>query len=318
MWLFSLFGMKGDLQLGLSELNKISSKSAYHLEVQYFKALILINIQNKKKASLDLLEKLLKNNVDNLILNYLMSTTLMKFGESEQALSKLSKLQYHSKNYLFLNTINYKLGEIYLQKQNYQIARNYYALFLNNYQGKDLIKDAWFKVFLTYWLSGDKNMSDVHFTKAKNSGRTFSSADKNANGILNQGSYPNSKLMRLRLATDGGYFLIAQGIADNLTENSFESKKDKTEYYYRKGRLLHKTKKYDEAIFYYLNTIKKSGSEHWYFAPNACLQTGYIYENNKEIEKAKFYFEKVISYKKHKYKSSIDREAKAALDELGN
>jgi hypothetical protein len=33
--------------------------------------------------------------------------------------------------------------------------------------------------------------------------------------------------------------------------------------------------------------------------------------------KAKIYFEKAISYKKHEYKNSVDNKAKAALNEMG-
>ncbi len=315
-WLFNVFGMKGDLQLGLSEINRIDNKSPYHLETLLITILAQINILNKEKESLESLELLLADNADNLILNYMHSNTLIKYAQSEKALPRLSKLQYHSKEYLYLDNINYKLGEIHLQKQDYRNARNYYALFLNSYRGEDLIKDAWFKIFLTYWLSGDETMAEIHFKKAKNTGRSFADADKNAKSLLEQDNYPNKKLMQLRLATDGGYYQIASDISKLLSENNFESKKDKTEYYYRLARLQHKSGSQDDAIFNYLNTIKKAGKENWYFAPNACLQTGYLYLQKKDKVKAKFYFEKTLSYKKHKYKSGIDRKAKAAIDGL--
>ena len=315
-WLFNIMGMKGDIHLGVSKLESIQSSSPYYLEAQLIKILAFINILNKEKEALNILDELLKTNVDNLLLNYIQASALIKYGHSELALNKLSKLQYHSTDYLFLPMINYRLGEIHLQKQDFRVARNYFALFLNNYNGKDFIKAAWFKIFLSYWLSNDENMAKVHFKKAKESGRSFADPDKNARGLLNEDYYPNRRLMKLRLATDGGYFNNAKGISNLITEADFESKKEKTEYFYRIGRLNHKSGELDEAVFYYLNTIKKSGNEKWYFAPNACLQTGYIYTEKNDLEKAEFYFKKALNYKKHKYKESIDRKAKAALSVL--
>ena len=317
-WLFNLLGMKGDIHQGLAKLENISNKSPYYLEAQLIKLLAFINILNKEDQALDLLQLLLKKNVDNLLLNYIEASTLIKFGQSELALEKLNKLQYHGTDYLFLPIIHYRIGEIYLQKQDYKTARSYFALFLNNYKGKDFIKAAWFNIFLSYWLTGDENMSTLHYKKAQESGRAFADSDKNANGILNEENYPNQKLMKMRLATDGGYFNIASNLTNLLTEADFETKKDKSEYYYRIGRSKHKNENLDEAVFYYLNTIKKSGNEKWYFAPNACLLTGYIYKEKQDIEKAEFYFNKALSYKKHKYKDGIDRKAKAALLELKN
>lgn len=315
-WVFSLFGIKADLQLGLSELEKINADSPYYLEAQLIKLLAFVNILNKRNESLQLIQELLKTHTDNLLLNYLHSSTLIKYGKSKESLTLLTKLQFPSKEYLFIDYINYKLGEIYLQKQDYRIARNHYALFLNNYRGKDLIKDSWFKIFLTYWLTDNESMASVHFKKAQSSGRSFSDPDRNARGILNEEFYPNKRLMQLRLATDGGYFELATGIANTISEKYFESKKDKTEYFYRLGRLNHKSGNLEDAIYYYLNTIKKSANERWYFAPNACLQTGYIYKQRQQFDKAEYYFNKSLSYKKHKYKSSIDRKAEAALTEL--
>jgi len=70
------------------------------------------------------------------------------------------------------------------------------------------------------------------------------------------------------------------------------------------------------AKIYYEETIKLSRENPWYFAPNAALQLGYIYRDQKDFEKAKKYFELAMSYRKHEYKSSIDTKSRAALDQL--
>jgi TolA-binding protein len=83
-----------------------------------------------------------------------------------------------------------------------------------------------------------------------------------------------------------------------------------------RARLYHKVNNLADAKLYYGKTIELNGSSNWYFAPNACLQLGYIMiqENNKAA--AEEYFERALSYKKHEYKNSIDTKAKTAIAQL--
>ncbi len=83
-----------------------------------------------------------------------------------------------------------------------------------------------------------------------------------------------------------------------------------------KARLAHKMGDLEQARLLYIKTIEKAESNHWYFAPNSCLQLGYIYLKLNETEKAKFFFKKTTEYKRHEYKNSIDNKAKIALKSL--
>ncbi len=101
-----------------------------------------------------------------------------------------------------------------------------------------------------------------------------------------------------------------------LPRSDLSSLRDKVEFHYRKARLEHNTGKLDAAKKYYQQVIEINGPSPWYFAPNACLQTGYILmqENNKAA--AEEYFKMALSYKKHEYKNSIDTKARSALSQL--
>src|SRR5690606_41799738 len=68
-----------------------------------------------------------------------------------------------------------------------------------------------------------------------------------------------------------------------------------------------------EARRYYDDTIRACGDEPWYFAPNACLQMGYISLEAGDTTRAKDYFIKARKYPRHEYKNSIDSKAKSAL-----
>ena len=74
----------------------------------------------------------------------------------------------------------------------------------------------------------------------------------------------------------------------------------------------------EESIDNYLKTIEINGDAEYYFAPNAALQLGYIYQEKENYVNAEKYFRKALSYPSHEYKNSIDHKAKAALASLKN
>ena len=315
-WVMNILGMRSDLGLGWEELNKINDQSQFYFETEVIRSLVSVNIFSDNEGALNRLQKLLGKNKDNLLANYIYNFVLIKESRSEDAISNLKRLLYLSSDYLFIDHIYYLLAEVNMQKANYELARLYYSKFLNHFKGKNYIKDAWYKVFLSFWIQQDISMAKVHHEKALSSGRVFVDADRNAHGVLNQDDYPSRIIMKIRLATDGGYFQLAEQMAHGLTDEDFSGKKDKTEFNYRLARLKHKQQQSDEAIYYYLNAIKKAGKQNWYFAPNSCLNLGYIYKKQNDLVKARHYFNKALSYKKHKYKAGIDARAKAALELL--
>ena len=315
-WLLKFFGVRANSIRGWEELNRINLDSPYWIETGMIKSLIALNIINQEDRTKEILTELIKYQKDNLIINYLYHSALIKYSRSESSLEGLKKLIFAGNSYHPINHIYYKIGEIYLQKQQYAMARFYYAKFLNLHRGRNFIKDTWFKIFLTFYLEGNDKMAEIHWSKADKSGRTVIAADRNAGDLLDQDDYPNKALIKARLATDGGYYLLASQALNDIKQGSLSTKKEEAEYFYRYGRLYDKEEKKDDAIFYYLNTIKKAGKENWYYAPNASLYIGYIYENLEDYEKAKYFYEKASSYKKHKYKAGIDNKSYAALELL--
>lgn len=134
--------------------------------------------------------------------------------------------------------------------------------------------------------------------------------------FLNDGPFPNEKILRARIYTDGGYFKEAKTIIHSITPADLKTDKQRTEYYYRKARLAHKTNDINSAKLFYQQTIDMSKENPWYFGANSALQLGYIYQAAGDMKSARTYFEKALAYKKHEYKNSIDSKAKSALETL--
>ncbi|NJN41689.1 MAG: hypothetical protein HC811_05080 [Flammeovirgaceae bacterium] len=82
-------------------------------------------------------------------------------------------------------------------------------------------------------------------------------------------------------------------------------KENRTEYYYRKARLAHKTSEIEAAKLFYQQTIDIALDNPWYFAPNSALQLGYIAEEQNNSAQAKVYFEKALSYKNTNTKTAL-------------
>ena len=163
---------------------------------------------------------------------------------------------------------------------------------------------------------GDLPSARKNFDIAKTAGKTIADPDKYAAAMLTDDAFPNYKILKVRFYTDGGYYKEAKEILKTITPSDLTSPKDATEFYYRKGRLAHKTQDFNSAKSFYLETIDKTGNEPWYFAPNAALQLGYISQSQGDFASARKYFRKALSYKRYEYKNGIDSKAKSALEQL--
>lgn len=316
-WLLGLLGMQGSVPRGLSSLEALrNTDDALAFEANLLYSLIHGFILQKPEEGFSEIRKVIDQKPDNRLALFLGASLAMKNSKSEEALALLTKLD-STKTGLPLYYADYLKGEIYLHKGQYLNALSSYRWFVNNYSGQNYIKDAYYKMALCYWLNGNTNDAYSLFKEAKSKGRESAEADKSAARSLSEKKLPHVLLSKVRYATDGGYYDEARVLLSEISEKDLPEKKDQVEFYYRKGRLEHKAGNLEAAKLFYRQTIDMSGNENWYFAPNACLQLGYILESEKNIREAKNFFQKALTYKKHEYKNSIDSKAKSAIGRLG-
>jgi tetratricopeptide (TPR) repeat protein len=308
--------MEGSVDIGLTELNQVQEQSE-SLKLESSLLLYLIQgyiLQETDKAMQGLTENL-THFPSNRLLLFFGASLAIKNSQSENALSLLQKLDEHKSGLPFTYS-DYQFGEVYLHKGDYTNAIKHYQKFLNQYRGLNYVKDAHYKIGVCFWLNGNLTEANSWFEKARQEGKEATEADKYAARSLAESSLPNIKLSKIRYATDGGYYDEAKKLALTVQDDDLKSAKEKIEFIYRQARLYDKSGATQEAITFYTKTIAQQGEANWYFAPNACLQLGYIFLNQKKIKDARSYFEKALSYKKHEYKNSIDSKAKSALAQL--
>ncbi|MFZ6011298.1 MAG: hypothetical protein ACOYXT_13200 [Bacteroidota bacterium] len=315
-WVLGLLGMQGAIQVGLSDFESVRhSSSPVNFEADLLYALVQGFIFQNTDSAVVELKKLQAARPNNRLALFLGASLAIKNSQSEDALKMLTTLE-SSHSGLPLYYADYLRGEVYLHKADYLNAISAYRWFIGHYKGQNYIKDATYKIGLCYWLNG--NVNDAHdvFEDARNKGKEASEADKHAARSMAEAELPNVKLSKTRFFTDGGYYAEAQQQLESISPADIPTKRDQVEFYYRKARLAHKTSQLPAAKMFYQQTIDMAGEEHWYFAPNACLQMGYILLAEKDHGNAENYFEKALRYKRHEYKNSIDSKAKSALAQM--
>jgi tetratricopeptide (TPR) repeat protein len=315
-WLLGLLGMQGSIVRGLADLEAVqNANDSFSFEAELLISLIQGFVFQKPEDALLGLKNILDQRPDNRLALFISSALAIKNSQSEMALAQLSTLDT-ARNGMPLYYADYLKGEVFLHKAEYLNALSAYRSFINHYNGQNYIKDAYYKMGLCYWLNGNVNDALSLFKEARTQGKEASEADKSAARSLADKQLPNLILSKARFATDGGYYSQARTILVSITDKDLPARRDQVEYYYRKARLEHKSGNADAAKLFYRQTIDMAGDENWYFAPNACLQLGYIFEQERHTGEAENFFRKALTYKKHEYKNSIESKAKSALGRL--
>jgi tetratricopeptide (TPR) repeat protein len=313
-WFISLLGMKGSVTVGQKQLDDLRNSSVSlnkEASIIYYAVKGLIN-QQIDEASKGL-ANILKTDPDNRLVMFLAINMQMKNSQSEDAYKLVQHLDAINQG-LTLPYIEYLRGEILLQKNQYDAAIAAYQKFIRIYKADSFKKDATLKIALSYFLASKQSEARAFWTKASQTGKVKYDPDISAQALLNDGPFPNEKILRARFYTDGGYFKEAKAMIQSITPADLKTPKQQVEYYYRKARLAHKTHDIGAAKLFYQQTIDMTKDNPWYFGANSALQMGYIYQASGDTKTARAYFEKALSYKKHEYKNSIDSKAKSALE----
>ncbi|HTF80382.1 MAG TPA: tetratricopeptide repeat protein [Cytophagales bacterium] len=314
-WATSAVGMKGSVAQGLHELETcIKDQNTFSFEAEIYLLLIKTYILKKQQDAIPLLDKLYNKHPDNLALCMVLGSTLLHNQQSERAYLVLQN-RPNSREYCPVPLIWKMLGDCHFFALHYKLASEQYHTFLKNHKGENHIKDVNYKLFLIEWLElGTQNAEYIKTVKTK--GKAIFEADKHAVKYINDIQNQHLQLTKARVLFDGGYWNEADKILEGCPLSEFHKKTHLQEYYYRRGRVYFSLGRINEAIEAYKKSINLHDVKYnTYFAPNACLQLGYIYLDRYDKVNAKKYFQKAINdYSSHEYETSIENKSKAALE----
>ena len=326
-WLTKIIGLKGSVNQGINELYTLLIKSSTEKEYEYLKTecifyltFIELNIQSNKLGALKLSKYMESSEYSDLIksnplLSYAGASIALKTASNDKAINILTSRPTGSEYYPFYY-LDYLTGKAKLNKLDNDSYKYFYS-FILNFKGQNYIKSAYQKLAWYYLINNNIDKYNEKMYYVLNLGNTFVDEDSQALAEAKSKIVPNITLLKARLLCDGGYFQKALNILSEKKPSEFcITQKDFLEYSYRMGRIYDEWGMPNKAIPFYELTIKNGSSSIYYFAANSSLHLGYIYENNGNKEKAKYYYDLCSTMKNTEYKNSINQKAKAGLNRL--
>ncbi|WP_139921594.1 DUF3808 domain-containing protein [Hymenobacter sp. DG01] len=315
-WFLKLLGLPGSVEAGLHNLRLAATQpNDFQLEARLILALLEETYYKQPEAALTLIQTLHRQQPDNLLLSYLLVSQHKKQHHTEVALAAY-RVRPTGPAYLPLPYLHHMAADLLLYQGQYAASARANQIFLAEYQGQHYRKDAYFKLYLAAWLSGDATSAGQYRRRIGAGGRTVLEEDTYAQRFFEDKQPLHKLLTRARLQIDGGYYREALTTLSGFHATSATPLRDRLEEPYRLARAWHLVGRPDSARLFYARTIALAGNAPYYFAPQSALQLGYLYQLEGQKNTAKTYFQKALSYPKHEYKNSTDTKAKLALKEL--
>lgn len=317
-WILNLISMEGSVIQGQNELkesyNECQVNHKYSFlsdEILFYMGMVGLNLNPDPEFAGYLISRINKTDNTNLILSYLAINAMMKTGKNNEALNMFSSINKHIKYYPFYY-LDYLHGDCFIRKLETENARKYYLTFLQNFNGQNYIKDAYQKLAWISLIEGDTSAYRIAMRKVLTIGTTNIDADKSAKKAANMEILPNVDLLKCRLLFDGGYYNKARDILLKLIDSEL-SHSHLVEKNYRMGRISHQVSNYTDAKIYYGTTIETGSLLPEYFAANAALKLGNIYEMENDPIRAAHYYNICLNLDFDEYRNSIRGKAKQGL-----
>ena len=320
-WMLKIISMKGSVEQGKAEIYRAldnttkNSPNAYlHNEALFYLGFIELNLSPNRKAMDRLMIYLNQTDNRNLLMDFLKTDIHIRYGQNDLALKLLKSLP-QSPDYFPFYYLRYLKGDCYLRKLEPDSATLSFRYFLKHFKGLNYIKDAWRKRAWVALLQNRPKEYQQFMDSTKVYGVAEVGADKEALKEANSGITPNTNLLRARLLFDGGYYVRAKTILDTMN-TSHLTKEEQTERIYRYSRIAHRQRDIPLAKKEYRRVIVMGSLSPRYFAANAALKLGEIYESEDSLTLAKSFYEKCLVLNFDEYKNSIRGKAKEALSRI--
>jgi len=320
--LVQFFGFESSMDKGLEDLNSfITAKSdrpewdVMKKEAQFFVASIHLYLKNDKVTAWDLIDSLTKDHKQNPLSRFARVNFADKCRKNDEIIRVISQGQ-HSATQKQIPFLSFMLGKAKLNRLDPD-ADTYLLQYIDQYQGESYVKSCYQKLVWHSAINGNDDKYDYYLNLLKQTGSTELEEDEQAQKFATQRLNLNSTLLKTRLLFDGGYYAKALKIIRPKKAGDFSKGIERTEYFYRKGRIYDVLNNIDLAKAFYLEAIQEGILLPQYYASYATLYLAEMYERNGDDVNAKKYFKMSMSYDANKeYKKSIEHRAKNGLDRI--
>lgn len=314
-----LSGLDGTISQGQQEMEKVlrfaeTNDFIFETESQVLYAFLLLHLANDEAGAWRAVNNAGLQPQANPLHCFLMANIAMRTGHNDRAVQLLEQ-RPRSRAFLPFPYLHFMHGLAKLRRLDTD-ANPHFLQFLREFKGRNFIKEAYQKMAWQELLNGNPAGYQSFIQECLANGFTTAGSDKNAAEEAKQGTPPPLVLLKARLLFDGGYFQRAFHELRPQDPQLLPSTRDQLEYYYRLGRILHGLEKYPEALSFYQRTIEKGRRENYYFACNAALQAGLVYESLGDTANARLHYETCLSLHPDEYRLGLHQKAKSGLNRL--
>jgi len=318
-WAAKMMGVDGTIPQGIAEMQRVIKGNSGRLE--------FIHVQKETLFLFTFLQLNLVNDIEAVhsvqkhldrhsgpLMDFAKARVMQRTGDTDAAIDLLGRSL--AKRPSAFPYLQFLLGDMKLARLDAD-ADKPFQTYLKIFKGKSYLKAAQQKLgWHALLVNNDKDAYTKHLAAVKTVGSTAVDEDKAAQKEAESGIVPNRTLLSARLMFDGGYHARALKELEGAPAERFASMEEKLERQYRLGRIHHEMGNHQKAVDAYRATMRDGASSTRYFAANAALQLGLLYEQLGEKEKAKEAFASCSTFKNTEYRDSINQKAKAGLNRL--
>ena len=307
-----LFGMHGSSAEGMRTLEQLSKENwLFQTESTIFYTMLLSHLEAKHDKAWDVLVANGYPLSGNLFTYFITADIALYSKHGKVAVTVVDKAPTGS-NYLSIPMMQYLKGIAQTQMLDSNCIKT-----LNNfistargdsYKASAYQHMAWYA--LTMKADTAAYIKYMKHTAALPDSRV--EADKMAQKESHSGTIPCVPLLKVRCLYDGGYYSRALALLDTFNSAVYNNNVQ-VEYFYRKARVLDDMGNDSTALTLYDKTITKGRDLPLYYAGNAALKAGEIYETQGNKAKAAEYYRTCLSISGHEYEGSLHQKARAGL-----
>lgn len=314
-----LGGLSGTIEQGMAELESVLSYARRHdfvfeAETRLAYSFLLLHVENKKETAWQTLSAGAAAAQTTPLATFALANLAMRTGRNDEAIRLLETcpagVAFHPFPYRF-----YLLGIAKLNRLDPD-ANQALETFVQTFSGESGLKEACQKLAWYQLVTGNEKGYRYWMAQVRVKGNDRSEPDKAALREARSGEMPDARLTRARLLFDGGYYARAYELLRNNAAAYTGAGKSAAEYSYRLGRIAQELGKTEEALRLYAQTMAAGAGKPWYFACNAALQMGLLYEQQNVFAKARTAFNRCLDLKPEDYAASLHARAKAGLARL--
>jgi tetratricopeptide (TPR) repeat protein len=307
-----LSSMEGSVEEGLRDLESaLEDKSQLmYPETQYMYLLALLHFKNAPEEALTYARENGIRADGNPLQCFILSHIALKAGQNDFAIEWLSSgMSNHSAN--LIPQLQLMYGTAKLQRLDADADEPLRA-FLVDHPGLSYRREAMQKLAWCALINNDNAGYEIYMDRCKMEGSAVTESDKYALVEAQKSRVPHIELLKVRLLSDGGYYLKALEVLESFDYGLLDDD-DQLEFRYRAGRIYHHIGREYDALFSYKLAMSMGRNDKGYYACAAALYTGQLYEAKSEMVNAEQYYRICLGMSPEEYQSGLHQKAKAGL-----